>query len=1222
MNYTNSWNSPLRMVRRLLGILALCAAGALWTTNANAAYCNTATSNDPITPTTVSQNTASYSSGRRAFNFTTVAGRTYYFATCGLSTGDTYLRLYSTGTSGSILASNDDGCGAQSTFSYLETVSTTRSILVTNYSCAALSAATRVSYYYTAPAPPGPCFTAGYGEYPSGPQAVVCDGTPKDVSGCGYAGEYTTLTLTTGVNYIFTSSVGTDWITISNNAGTVGYVYGTGPVNYTPTSTNSYRFYTHTNSACGEVGACRTRYVQCSTPAAPCAAPATGPYTICQGGSVPNGQGLTTSACSLSTLLFTSTLTFPGAPFACEGTTYILRSTLTVPALPAGAVVTAARFNVTSITAFSPSWLSEIYLDVTGLIVGTDVQLSATNSSGTVPLVSFNITGPLTGFATGGSIAVSTKDTYNDAISPDASLGGMTLEIDYTMPTPVWFATATGGAPLGGGVVFNPVAAGAVNPNIPGSTTFYAQCDLSNCIGTLRAPAVFTVNVDTDGDGVCDVDDNCVNTPNPTQTDTDSDGVGDACDNCASVSNASQTDGDSDGVGNACDNCVSVSNASQTDGDSDGVGDACDNCASVSNASQTDADGDGVGDACDNCVSIANASQMDADLDGVGDACDNCVSNANPGQADGDSDGVGDACDNCVSTANASQTDGDSDGVGDACDNCAANANPLQEDGDSDGVGDVCDNCPADANPAQTNSDADGLGDACDICPTVTNGTPGDACDDLDPFTFNDMLGASPTCGCAGTACTQFVTIEMGTDGGGLRWTLRDAGNNTIVQSSPGYPAYEYPPTSPNYTETTCLPNGEFYFVFEDEDCDGIANGGYIVRVAGKRVIDNRTNLDPVACPSAIAGNTGVNVPTGNDRLISASCDRLDLRRNTNGCSDRLTADNTPNGTSGNVYQFWIYEPNGGLSIRYPANGPGSNQVSMANLPSLVSGTMYNVRVRTRISPGVWRAWGNACRMMIDNVVGQCKKTSLYDDVSSPNWSCGRNITLPVGNQGNNQGNKLVAWPVTRIFMNQAGNCVNDPATKYQWRFRIPAEGIVLVRNSANYSTFMENAAIIATPPTATDTFQVCKTYQVEVRASFDGGINWCVGGTDPYGDLTPWGKVCEVYTQACFQQGGNQNMATDPSTGSGVSAMHMYPNPNRGDQLFLSLDAIEEGVNTVSVDIYDAFGKRVSARTIAVNDGFINTVLEFNGELAGGLYMVNITAGDATYTERLVIQK
>jgi hypothetical protein len=36
--------------------------------------------------------------------------------------------------------------------------------------------------------------------------------------------------------------------------------------------------------------------------------------------------------------------------------------------------------------------------------------------------------------------------------------------------------------------------------------------------------------VDSDGDGVCDADDNCPLTPNPDQADSDGDGIGDACD--------------------------------------------------------------------------------------------------------------------------------------------------------------------------------------------------------------------------------------------------------------------------------------------------------------------------------------------------------------------------------------------------------------------------------------------------------------------------------------------------------------------------------------------------------------------------------------------------------------------------------------------------------------------------------------------------------------------
>jgi hypothetical protein len=132
----------------------------------------------------------------------------------------------------------------------------------------------------------------------------------------------------------------------------------------------------------------------------------------------------------------------------------------------------------------------------------------------------------------------------------------------------------------------------------------------------------------------------------------------------------------------------------------------------------------------------------------------------------------------------------------------------------------------------------------------------------------------------------------------------------------------------------------------------------------------------------------------------------------------------------------------------------------------------------------------------------------------------------------------------------------------------------------------------------------------VDVRVSKDAGLTWCTSSD-------PWGNICSVTIDQTPAGSGNQNFAAAGSN----AELRMFPNPNRGDVLTFSLSAIEEGVNTVTMDIYDLFGKRVSARTVAVSGGNVNTNIALNGELAAGMYLVNITAGDKTYTERLVIQ-
>lgn len=205
---------------------------------------------------------------------------------------------------------------------------------------------------------------------------------------------------------------------------------------------------------------------------------------------------------------------------------------------------------------------------------------------------------------------------------------------------------------------------------------------------------------DSDGDGIFDNDDNCVDIANADQTDDDHDARGNACDDCdADPAN----DVDDDTVCGDIDNCPSTANTNQSDRDDDGLGDPCDACA---DDATNDADDDGTCENVDNCAGLMNPDQADRDGDDLGDACDACGDDA---ANDSDKDGRCGDVDNCPTSANADQADDDSDGLGNACDVCL--------DVDDDDACDPSDNCVGLANAAQGDRDGDLIGDACDLCP-------------------------------------------------------------------------------------------------------------------------------------------------------------------------------------------------------------------------------------------------------------------------------------------------------------------------------------------------------------------------------------------------------------------------------------------------------------------------------------------------------------------------
>ncbi|NUP95584.1 MAG: DUF4394 domain-containing protein [Planctomycetaceae bacterium] len=144
----------------------------------------------------------------------------------------------------------------------------------------------------------------------------------------------------------------------------------------------------------------------------------------------------------------------------------------------------------------------------------------------------------------------------------------------------------------------------------PGVATFADPTNLGTTV-SFSAPGVYelALTVVTDNGLVVDTvfvtSDGCPNDPNKIAPGSCGCGVSDV-------------DSDGDGVVDCDDNCPQVANLDQADFDGDEIGDACDNCVALVNPQQEDCDGDGVGDACE----LQAGTQLDLNANGTPDDCE------------------------------------------------------------------------------------------------------------------------------------------------------------------------------------------------------------------------------------------------------------------------------------------------------------------------------------------------------------------------------------------------------------------------------------------------------------------------------------------------------------------------------------------------------------------------------------------------------------------------
>jgi hypothetical protein len=277
------------------------------------------------------------------------------------------------------------------------------------------------------------------------------------------------------------------------------------------------------------------------------------------------------------------------------------------------------------------------------------------------------------------------------------------------------------------------------------------------------------VYYDDDSDGLYEGEDNCPQTPNPSQENSDNDSLGDACDNCPYADNEDQADSDGDGIGDVCE-C-------EVDDDCDDSVDCTDDtCSGTFGCQHT------TNYALCNDGNVCTADSCDQ---GTGDCIHNPIPHNGDSCDDGDLCTVVDTCDDgtCGGTAKDCSSLDDQCNVG-ICDtetgDCIEDTTTLHGDPCDDGVqctvDDTCNKGTCDS----TAKDCSSLNDQCNvgICDTGTGNcvqdpTPknGDPCDDGSQGTLNDTCSDGVCAGSIGAASIPtlsewgmiiFMTIIMG----------------------------------------------------------------------------------------------------------------------------------------------------------------------------------------------------------------------------------------------------------------------------------------------------------------------------------------------------------------------------------------------------------------------------------------------------------------------------
>ncbi|MBK6409680.1 MAG: T9SS type A sorting domain-containing protein [Flavobacteriales bacterium] len=424
--------------------------------------------------------------------------------------------------------------------------------------------------------------------------------------------------------------------------------------------------------------------------------------------------------------------------------------------------------------------------------------------------------------------------------------------------------------------------------------------------------------------------------------------------------------------------------------------------------------------------------------------------------------------------------------------------------------------------------------------------------------TFNLTLSSVPG---------NSVVVAINTDASPseIGWELTDASNITIATGGPS----AISGLDQQTVLLDALPVSACYgFTLTDSYGDGIIGGNWQLKTMDGKVLvgddfdggGNSPSLTPAYAPYT---EHTFCLPPGPANIANKSCGIFNFSMNSYVyCRNVAGAGN---------YQFEFSNPDAGYIRRIAVN---TNKVrfNQMNTSPLTPGVKYFVRVRTNdAGPLASAHFGAGCEVAISSTV-PC--TEL---ISAPTYghSCDENRTF------NTNNSFIYATPVVG-------------ATEYQFRIFIPSEGYD--------ETFIRSTYILQLkwnnhPPMVNGS-----TYSVQVNVK--------VGAT--YSGFC--GNTCTITIDNAPRPDASMEQANGTAT--------MWPNPVRESQVNLSIDGIQDADQQITVDIQDIYGKQVFAKAFGNSGERFTTILDLPGDIASGVYMVNITVNGKKTVQRLSIIK